>query len=250
MTTVEAKLDAYLRPGKLDTVEIDDAAARARGIRLHRSYQQRAWVEDHAAVASGLIYKTRPVFVGLHSYMNDGGYIKGATFIGCYCSLGRRVSLGASQHPATGLSTSPATWGTRAMPYLDEEVQQLFGGPARTRQGPTVIGNDVWIGDGAVVLEGMTLGTGCIVAANAVVTGNVEPYSIVAGLPARRVKMRFPELVVARLLQSHWWNRSPAYLRSLPLSHVIHTLDHFEADAPQPCSFETFVTREPAPAAR
>jgi acetyltransferase-like isoleucine patch superfamily enzyme len=249
MTTIEAKLDAYLRSGKPDTVEIDDAAARARGIRLHRSYQQRAWVEDHAVAASGLVYKTRPVFVGLHSYMNDGGYIKGATFIGRYCSIGRRVSLGASNHPARGLSTSPATWGTPAVPYSDEDMQRLFGGTARMQPGPTIVGNDVWIGDGAVVLEGVTLGTGCIVAANAVVTGDVDPYAIVAGLPARRVKMRFPQDVITRLLRSRWWNQSPAYLRSLPLSHVIHTLDQLEADAPQPCSFGTFMTSGAAVAA-
>jgi acetyltransferase-like isoleucine patch superfamily enzyme len=180
--------------------------------------------------------------------MNDGGYVRGAVFIGRYCSIGRRVSIGAANHLATGMSTSPAVRGSDLGGYSEEERLELFGSGARLHATSTVVGNDVWIGDGAVLLEGVQLGTGCIVGANAVVTRTVEPYAVVAGLPARRLRTRFPDEVVERLLRSQWWNLPPAYLRSLPTSHVVRTLERLEADAADAATCETFIVEDSPPA--
>jgi acetyltransferase-like isoleucine patch superfamily enzyme len=74
-----------------------------------------------------------------------------------------------------------------------------------TRQNGTDIGHDVWIGRRAIIMGRLTIGTGAIIGADAVVTRDVEPYSIVVGVPARPVRMRFPETTIGRLLDSEWW---------------------------------------------
>lgn len=79
-------------------------------------------------------------------------------------------------------------------------------------KGDINIKSDVWIGEEATVLSGVTIGVGSIVAADAVVTKDVEPYSIVAGNPAKKVGQRFDDLTIKRLLDSKWWLRSIEYL--------------------------------------
>ena len=73
-------------------------------------------------------------------------------------------------------------------------------------KGDIVVGNDVWIGWGATVLSGVTIGNGAVVAANATVTRDVRPYAIVAGNPAREVRRRFGDDEVARLERLAWWD--------------------------------------------
>jgi virginiamycin A acetyltransferase len=73
-------------------------------------------------------------------------------------------------------------------------------------KGDTVIGNDVWIGHNATITAGVTIGDGAIIATNATVVNDVEPYSIVGGNPARLIKYRFPEEKIAELLKVKWWD--------------------------------------------
>jgi carbonic anhydrase/acetyltransferase-like protein (isoleucine patch superfamily) len=81
-----------------------------------------------------------------------------------------------------------------------------------------IIGNDVWIGFEAVVLSGVTIGNGAVVAARAMVTKNVEPYAIVAGNPARRVRFRFSPEIVAQLEAIAWWDWPDDHVaRAVPL---------------------------------
>lgn len=74
--------------------------------------------------------------------------------------------------------------------------------------GHVTIGNDVWIGYGVTILSGVTIGDGAIIAANSTVTSDVEPYSIVGGLPAKKISNRFDQTVADRLLESQWWTLS------------------------------------------
>ena len=80
----------------------------------------------------------------------------------------------------------------------------MGGHPAS--KGDVVIGNDVWIGRKAVILSGVTIGDGAVVGTMAVVTSNVEPYTIVAGNPARPVRKRFDDSTIQNLLQLRWWD--------------------------------------------
>jgi virginiamycin A acetyltransferase len=122
--------------------------------------------------------------------------------IGRYCAIARgvRFIMNGANHLLTGFSTYPFPvfghgWD-RAMP-----TAALW-----TDKGPTVVGNDVWLGYEALVMPGVRIGDGAIVASRAVVAADVPPYCVVAGNPARVVKQRFSPEVVAQLQAIAWWN--------------------------------------------
>ena len=80
-------------------------------------------------------------------------------------------------------------------------------------KGDIVIGNDVWIGYEAVIMAGVHVGNGAIIAARAVVTKDVPPYTIVGGVPARPIRKRFDEEIIRKLETLQWWNWSVANIR-------------------------------------
>jgi virginiamycin A acetyltransferase len=120
--------------------------------------------------------------------------------IGRFCSIAPDVRiLLAGEHPTTTVSTYPFN-------YMFQDGSKLSRNNGS--KGDVVIGNDVWIGDGALILSGVTIGDGAIVAARAVVTRDVVPYSIVGGVPAKIIKMRFDQLTIDKLLKISWWDWS------------------------------------------
>lgn len=127
-------------------------------------------------------------------------YGPGRLVIGRYCGIARgtRFLMGSSSH-AMGVSTFPfPMFGGRWLEAMD-----VMRG--RDLRGDLVVGNDVWIGYSALLLAGITVGDGAVVAAGSVVTSDVPPYAIVAGNPARVVRYRFEEEDRARLLDLAWW---------------------------------------------
>ncbi len=138
-----------------------------------------------------------------------------STTVGKFCSIGRAEIGGQGRHPISWVSTHPAFYSARLEAGLTFVSATVFDGESR----PTIIGNDVWIGHGAVVLEGRRIGDGAIVAASAVVTRDVPPYAIVAGVPAKVIRYRFEPDVIAALLDWQWWN--------LPLNVLKHLAPDF-----------------------
>lgn len=126
--------------------------------------------------------------------------------IGRYVAIasGARFIMNGANHALDGISTFPFAIFGGAWAEAVDPATFAEGG-----RGDTVIGDDVWIGNGATILPGVTIGPGAIVAASAVVSRDVPPYAVVAGNPARVVKMRFPPDVIARLLAVAWWNWTP-----------------------------------------
>ena len=120
--------------------------------------------------------------------------------IGKFCQIahGAVFITASANHRRDGFSTFPfAVFGGGA----------VEGRPSLPGPGPdTTVGNDVWIGQGATLLPGATLGNGVIVGAGAVVAGTVPDYAVVAGNPARVVKLRFSDAVIARLNVVAWWD--------------------------------------------
>ena len=80
--------------------------------------------------------------------------------------------------------------------------------------------NDVWIGDGAFIKNGVTIGDGAIIGAKAVVTKNIPPYAIVAGIPAEVIGYRFDEKTICSLLESKWWNLPDDTIRQIPFDDI------------------------------
>lgn len=120
--------------------------------------------------------------------------------IGRFCQIADRVRIvtDSANHPMRGLSTYPFAIFDHAK--LRHYVDQLDG------LRDTVIGHDVWIGDGAVILPGARIGCGVIIGAQAVVGGAVPDYAVVAGNPGRVVRRRFDDATIARLMTLRWWD--------------------------------------------
>ena len=120
--------------------------------------------------------------------------------IGKFCSIGANVQiyLGGNHH---------TDWCT-TYPFnvlLKDQYPGIDGEVAATK-GDITIGNDVWIGCHAVVLSGVKIGDGAVIGAGAVVTHDVAPYAVVAGVPARCLRSRFPDELISRLLELRWWD--------------------------------------------
>lgn len=147
------------------------------------------------------------VKIGDKSYVNRGTLIASGE-IGKYCSVGYNCQIGIFEHPTNLISTSPYIYRHR---NISNEVKPNWS--MDDINNPPIIGNDVWIGSNAIVMQGVCIGDGAIIAAGAVVTKNVEPYSIVGGIPARIIKKRFEDEVIKLLLEFEWWNKSDEWVK-------------------------------------
>ena len=134
--------------------------------------------------------------------------------IGKFCSIacGAKFLFNSANHALRSLSNY-------SFPLFFEEwgLNKKNVASAWDNKGDIIIGNDVWIGYEAVIMAGVHIGDGAVIAARAVVTKDVPPYTIVGGTPARKIRMRFEEETIAKLQQIQWWNWPVEKIRrSLP----------------------------------
>ncbi|RYE75149.1 MAG: chloramphenicol acetyltransferase [Hyphomicrobiales bacterium] len=148
--------------------------------------------------------------LGDYSYVvNDSNIIY--TTIGKFCSIAAHTRINPGNHPMQRASQAHFTY--RASAYFEDAQDDAAFFDWR-RSTPVTIGHDVWIGHGAIVLAGRSIGTGAVVAGGAVVTKDVPDYTIVAGNPARIIRRRFPEEIAGRLQALAWWDWEHAALRT------------------------------------
>lgn len=176
--------------------------------------------------------------IGAFSYTVDGTIY--TTDIGRYCSIAKRINIGQTDHPMSFLSTSPALFQRsfriatgEGFPYkgaydADAPPPDLSRAAHLAVAKRTKIGNDVWVGHGAIIISGVNIGDGAVIGAGAVVTKDVAPYAIVAGVPARVIRKRFDEVTIARLLETCWWDFAPWQLRDIDLSIIDEALTGIE----------------------
>ena len=143
--------------------------------------------------------------MGDNSYCSSGTIVFNNTEIGKYCSIGYNVQIGCPEHPAYFLSTSPAV-------YRDKEIKKYCPWPEDDYKEKVVIENDVWIGSGAIILQGVHIGNGAIIAAGAVVNKDVPPYTIWGGVPAKQIKTRDFDTNGVELVD--WWNHDITWIRN------------------------------------
>jgi acetyltransferase-like isoleucine patch superfamily enzyme len=154
---------------------------------------------------------------GVMSFTNSS--VSPKISIGRYCSIGQDVAVGLVSHPTSHVSSSTFTYDTRThlvRTFAADHGLEVRSFPFKARALPAMA-HDVWIGARSTILPGVTLATGCIVAANSVVSRPVGPYEIVAGNPARLLRLRFDPAVVQALLESEWWAYRPGDFADLPL---------------------------------
>lgn len=195
--------------------------ARLRGARIGRCCE----IHDDTAIE----YSE----VGDFSYLGIGCMVADAQ-IGRFCAIAAWVRIGAPNHPIDRPSLHRFTYCPE---YYRDTAQRDEAFFARRRADGVVIGHDVWIGHAVTVLPGVGVGNGAVLAAGAVVTRDVEPYSIVGGVPARPIRPRFSRGIAMALERIAWWD--------WPADTIFERLSDFQST-----NIEAFCARwDPDPAA-
>lgn len=157
--------------------------------------------------------------LGRCSFVNIRSVIYPNVEVGRYCSIARNCEVGVAAHPVHYLSTHSFQYNPELFPgwpeYCDMERNVKF-----LAHKKTLIGNDVWIGAQVIVIAGVKIGDGAVVAANSVVTNDVDPYSIVLGSPARHMRFRFDPEQIEELLWLKWWDFPIEMLSSIRFDDI------------------------------
>ena len=161
------------------------------------------------------IYNTVYSYVSLNQIeLGDFTYISDytsilRTTIGKFCSIGPDCKIGLGKHPTKDfVSTHPVFFSTLKQAQVTFADRNYFDEFAYI-----IIGNDVWLGANVIVVDGVKIGDGAIVAAGSVVTKDIPPYTIVGGVPAKIIKYRFEKEEIKKLLQLKWWDMDVEYLK-------------------------------------
>lgn len=175
-----------------------------------------------------------PTLLQVGAFTSISGGRIGGVKIGRYCAIAPDVHIGAYEHPTDWLTCSRIAhypvvhgWDEFCRP---DRLDFIRGNVKHFKKSRpiTTLGHDVWIGQGAFIRSGVTLGTGCIVGARSVVVKDVPPYAIVAGMPAQIKRFRFDERTIERLLALQWWRYSLYDCFQVPFDRISESLDQLE----------------------
>ena len=154
------------------------------------------------------------VSIGDYSYCSNGTILFKGTKIGKYCSIGYNTQIGPPEHPVDYISTSPHI-------YRNNMLKELCPWPTDDTISPCIIGNDVWIGSNCTLIQGVKVSDGAIVAAGAVVTKDVPPYTVVGGVPAKVIKKRFDDETIEKLQTFEFWNQNMSTIHNFIVDNRI-----------------------------
>jgi phosphonate metabolism protein (transferase hexapeptide repeat family) len=208
----------------------EDLVAKDSEPRIHSTAELKGCkLGRYAAIGERVVL--REVVVGDFSYFERHAEAIYAS-IGKFCSIAANSRINALEHPIERLTQHKVS-------YRPNEYFRWLGVDAafreRRRSKAVTIGHDVWVGHGAVIMPGITIGNGAVIGANAVVTHDVAPYMIVAGVPAQPLRPRFAPAVAARIEALAWWDwpvqklaRAVPDMQAMPIEAF---LDRWENDA-------------------
>ncbi len=195
MSLYETYMELLVKLGfSAETIKADFEVTKYLSPHLKMEYYAEKIKREHCNC-----YESENVEIGDFSYgypdiQQYGGKLK----IGKFCSFAPNVKIMlGGEHRTDWCTTYPFN-------ALMPEFSYIDGHPFS--KGDITIGNDVWIGSDVTILSGVTIGDGSVIAANACVTQNVEPYTIVGGIPAKPIKKRFCDEEIKRLLRIRWWD--------------------------------------------
>ena len=163
---------------------------------------QNVTFEGKNAVPDGCNFSGK-IKIGYATTLGYRNLLGGTIAIGKYCQLGVDVALHATNHPISYMTT-----------YINKN---LFDGELKSLKQENVIaiGHDVWLGHGVVIVGNVTVGNGAIIAAGSVITKDVEPYAIVAGVPAKEIRKRFSDTIIQEIETLQWWDKSEQELEKI-----------------------------------
>jgi len=172
---------------------------------------ERPTLSDSAVVVDSRLGAYTAVGPGCsvrESSMDDYSYLAGDVScvwsdIGKFCSIAAQTRINPGNHPTWRVTTSHCTYRRVQYGFGESDDEEIF---AWRRAHRCRIGHDVWIGHGATILAGKSVGIGACIGAGAVVSRDIPPYAIAAGVPARVIKSRFEPAVVERLLRVAYWD--------------------------------------------
>lgn len=174
------------------------------------AYSENSLFEGKNLLNSASVYNCH---VGEGTYISGGSGFRDAQ-IGKYCSIGPNVRNGFSVHPSQiFVSTHPAFYSIKKQAGFTFVNQQRFNETVFIDEQYRIrIGNDVWIGNSVKLMDGIRIGDGAIIATGSVVTKDVEPYSIVGGVPAKFIRYRFTPEQINFLLDFKWWDKGSDWI--------------------------------------
>lgn len=177
--------------------------------------------------------------IGAFTYLNGNSKFRFVDQIGRFCAIGSDVVIGLPEHNYKNLTVHPI-FDIGSMMFKDYYhydatspnyttiKKNLKMNRNQRKDSYVIIGNDVWIGNQAIILRGVNIGNGAVIGAGAVVTCDVPSYAIVAGNPAKIVKYRFTEDIIAKLEKIQWWEYGPEILKDIDITKIDKSIDILE----------------------
>lgn len=166
--------------------------------------------------------------IGAFSYIVSGDDSLFRARFGRFCSIARNVAIADGHHPIHALSSSPYTYGDYELSIPNEFRYQNPPIIFEHHYGIADIGNDVWIGESAIIKAGVKIGDGAVVASGSVVVKDVPPYAIVGGNPAKVIRMRFPDNIVEKLMELKFWDLHIKHVQKLDFSNIYKAIVQLE----------------------